>query len=253
MTKIITRTMSAFAGCSFTAAVALQDTAKESGKLPTAEEVMHKAEQAMKQIKIVQYRFAQRGHGEAAEAPPRLEGRVVLSGYRGHWVERFRVDAKVRKPGESEPVNLVAGSDGDIIYLVDEKQKKVYADIDPAVLGSQMFTILETVVGAFVSPNAFEYEKKAERIELKETTKVGDDECHVLRFQLGGGVNEIVWFIAKKDGLPRRFDWIFKGPTGEPMGASTVLTELRVNPTFDTNPFKLTVPEGFTKTDDFAP
>jgi len=225
------------------------------GKTPLdARGVLDKTEAVLKQIKTIEYRFVQRGHKDAADTPPKMEGRVVLAGpAKNMWVEKFRLDVKIRKPGELEAENLTAGSDGDTVYLVDEKQKKVHADMDPAVLGSRMFTILEAVISNFVNPDPFEYEKKAEAIELKEPVEIGDEPCHVLRFRLGGGTNEIVWFVAQRDMLPRRIDWVFQAPGGEAMGASTVLSEIRVNPTFSSDPFKLAVPAGFTKTDEFAP
>lgn len=239
---------------SFASVASAQDAAKSSSAPLDPQGVMKKAQAAMNQVNTVEYRLVQRGIDDGPDTPPKIEGRVVLSGYlTSMWVDKFRLDAKIRRPGESEPARLVAGSDGDVIYLVDEKEKKVHADIDPAVLGSNTFTILETVISNFVNPDPFEYERKAEKIELKEPVNVGDEECHVLRFQLGGGNNEIVWFVSKRDWLPRRFDWKFQGPDGTTMGSSTVLTELRVNPKLDGNPYKFTVPEGFAKTSDFAP
>jgi outer membrane lipoprotein-sorting protein len=218
-----------------------------------AQAVMRRAEEALKQIKLVEYRFAQRGYGEGLDVPPKAEGRVVLSGYSNMWVKKFRLEAKVRRPGESEPVNLTAGSDGNVTYLVDEKTKKVYADMDPAVLGSQSWPIMETLVTQLVNPDSFEYEKKASKTELKEPSKVGEEECHTLRFEFGAGSGEVVWYFSQRDFLPRRVDWVFKGPKGEVMGTQMLLMDLRVNPAFDSDPFQWSVPEGFTRTDDFAP
>lgn len=227
--------------------------AGESAALDAAG-VMRNTEAAIKQLKAVEYRFEQRNHGETLETLPRMEGRVVLAGAtKNMFVEKFHLDTKIRKPGESEPTRLRAGADGNIVYLFDDKQKKVYADIDPAVLGSQSFTIMETVIGNFLAADPFEYEKKAEKIELKEVTKVGDEECYPIRFKFGGGKYEFAWFVSKRDWLPRRIDWLFQGPDGGTVGASTILTELRTNPKFETDPFQLKVPEGYTQTDDFAP
>jgi len=36
-------------------------------------------------------------------------------------------------------------------------------------------------------------------------------------------------------------------------GFSIVLTDFRVNPKLDKDPYQLTVPDGYTKTDEFAP
>ena len=66
------------------------------------------------------------------------------------------------------------------------------------------------------------------------------------------GDQESVWFVSTKDYLPRRRDSIFIRD-GERQGTQIVLTSLEVDPKFTKSPFKLELPEGFTKTDDFAP
>ena len=65
---------------------------------------------------------------------------------------------------------------------------------------------------------------------------------------------EAVWFFSKKDYLPRRVERINTNPSGE-RGAAPQLTvaELKLDPKFKDDPYKLVVPEGYEKTDEFAP
>jgi outer membrane lipoprotein-sorting protein len=59
--------------------------------------------------------------------------------------------------------------------------------------------------------------------------------------------------LAKKDFLPRRVERTFPTQGGEMGGRQTTLSDLVVNPALEKDAFKLKLPEGFTKTDDFAP
>ncbi len=215
-------------------------------------EIIKKAEAALKDTQTVRYRFEQRGRTPEDDQVPRVDGEVILSGYRNFLVEKFRLDVKVRPPDKEESV-LKAGADGSIVYLFDVPNKKVYADMDPAVMGSQYKVIGDLMLAGLVSPDPFEYEKKAEKIEYRGRVPVEKEECDSVGFVIGGGWGEIVWFFGKKDSLPRRVDWVFKTPEGKMEGKSTVIRDLQRNPSLPPDVFKLVVPEGFTRTDDFAP
>jgi len=101
-------------------------------------------------------------------------------------VQKFRVESKVTRPGEPEPIEVIAGSDGNIVYLVDSKDKKVHADMDPAVLGAKMRFTRQSMMTYFANPEAFADEKKSESKELKGPTKVGDEECNELHIGRAG-------------------------------------------------------------------
>ena len=93
-------------------------------------------------------------------------------------------------------------------------------------------------------------EINADKAELKEDKKIGSEECYQIDVVYKGGQLKALWYFSKKDLLPRSVERIDREGQG-----STVLevTELEVDPNLPDDAFKATVPEGFKKSDDFAP
>lgn len=230
-----------------------QDTGKKDRELPDGMEILKKADAAAKALKAVQYKAATKGLGADEARLPKVEGSVVMSGWLNFTPQKFRYDVKVQRPGSSEIVEYSAGSDGNMVYLVDPSKKIAYEDIDPAVLGSNARLVSSIAVRKLLYPEAFAEEIKAEKVELKGVAKVGDQDCYEVHVHYGKDGGDGVWYFSKADFLPRRIDRMTPAPNGETGGRQTILTDLAINPKFDKDPFKLTLPEGFTKTDDFAP
>jgi len=215
--------------------------------------VLKKAAEAAKQIKTVRYAFKRQGLDADEDKSPKLSGTATLGGWAYKAVQKYRVEMKVQRPGTPEPTDVMAGSDGDIVYLIDAKAKKVYADLDPAVLGAQNAPVRVVLLSDFVDPEPFAEAMKAEKFESAGVVPVGGEDCYKIRTKPKSEGSEVIWFIAKKDFLPRRMDMIFPSRDGKPGGRTIELSNLTVNPKLDSDPFKLVVPDGFTKTDDFAP
>lgn len=234
-------------------AVAFASDSPPAGRLTDPDEILRRAREAVRQVKAVQFRFTRQGILADEGKAPRIEGTATISGWAQGWVQKFRVNSKVMRPGESEPIEVNAGADGNVVYLIDSKEKKVYADMDPAVLGSRMRFVRQSMIAYFVNPQAFEDELKSETKELKGTSKVGGDDCYEVRVARPGGSGDTVWFLSVADLLPRRLDLSFPTGEGQKGGFSIVLSELKVNPSLGSDAFSLAVPEGFTRTDDFAP
>lgn len=223
----------------------------ESAELPKAEEVLRRAEAALKGARVVRYAFLREPLSED-EKGPKAAGTVLLSGYRNMFPEKFRLDATVRKPDVDEPEKLLAGADGDLFYLFDFKAKRVHADIDTAVFGSMQMEFFSYLVTMFVNPDPFEYERRAEKTETRRKVTVGNEECYELYLKFGGGF-DTWYFFSTRDALPRRIEWAFVGPDGRKFGSRLTLSELDLDFHAKPDSFKLSVPEGFTKTDEFAP
>lgn len=237
----------------FLSSAAAQVATKKDGELTDGMEILKKADAAIKSVRLVQYKAAARGLGVDETRSPTTEGRAVLSGWQNLGPAKYRYEVKVRPPKSEDVQEYTAGSDGDITYLIDPAKKMVYADMDPAVLGSAGRMVRAISVGKLVNPEGFADELKAEKIELKGSTKVEEIDCYEVQITLGGDRGESTWAIAKTDFLPRRIVRTFPRPNGEKGGREVVLTDVKINSNPDKDPFALTVPEGFTKTDDFAP
>lgn len=217
---------------------------------PQPAEVLKKATEAAKRVESVRYTFRRHGIGADAERNPKISGTVTLGGWRHNTLDKYRVEVTVQRP-DSEPTNVLAGSDGEVVYLMDRAAKKVFADMDPAVLGSQAGVVRAVLISAFVEPDPYEDQLKAEKLEITGTVKIGDEECYAIGVPSPG--RRVTWFLSKKDYLPRGTEMAFPNREGKEGGRRMEITELVVNPQHEGDPFKLVVPEGFTKIDDFAP
>lgn len=225
---------------------------EEKSELGKATVILKKAEAALKKIKLAQYKAKYKGTAWVTAYVPSMEGSATLGELSEHDIARFRCDVKITPTGSSETIELSAGSDGDIYYLIDPKTKTVYADMDEAVLGTHSRNVQRVLLGEFVAKEPLAEDLKAEKVELKEAVEIGGEPCyqvHVTRSEAQG----LIWYISKKDYLPRRVDRLYKNPEGELGTTQLEVFELVAKPTFNMAPFRLAVPPGFSKTDEFAP
>lgn len=230
------------------------DPTKEKAELTDPVEILRKVDAAARAVKVVKYTAKSKGLLAAEARTPVAEGTAILSGYAAPMAAEWYFDIKVQRPGSAETDELSAGSDGDMFYLVDKAAKIAYEDIDPAVLGRRGQIVQRSITMIeFVHPTPFSDEINGRSQELKGITKVGDEECYEIHVAYAQGNQEAHWFVSTKDFLPRRVDRFFTAPDGGRQGTQLILTSLTVDPKFDKSPFKLALPEGFTKTDDFAP
>jgi outer membrane lipoprotein-sorting protein len=119
-------------------------------------------------------------------------------------------------------------------------------------MGSRPRDPRRVVVGSLVTDGTLRQALQAENAELKEDSDVGGEPCHQILITLGP-TRQTVLYVSKKDWLPRRMDMLYKNEAGEAGTTELVITNLKVYTKLDPAPFRLKVPEGYTKTDDFAP
>ncbi len=159
------------------------------------------------------------------------------------------------KAASSDEVELTAGSDGNVYFLIDPKSKMAYEDMDPAVIGKHERNVQRVLMPGFGAQEPFKDELEADSIELKGTAEIGDEPCHEIYVD-AKEPPDLIWYLSKKDLLPRRLVRVYpnqRDPEGEDGTTQLTISNLELNPRPEHDPFKLRVPEGFTKTDDFAP
>lgn len=233
-----------------------QDAPKKEADLSDAKEILKRADAAAKAIRVIKYTAVAKGLGADEPRRPTVTGSAIFGGWVGNGPAKYRFEVKAQKPGATDAAEYVAGTDGDIVYLIDSSAKTVYADIDPAVLGSNGRFARSILVGKIVDPDAFKDELAAEKAELKGTVSIEGHDCYQVSVDFGADRGEVIWYLSKTDFIPRKTERIFPGPNGEKGGRQVTLTNVVVNPrppADDTDPFALVVPEGFKTTDDFAP
>jgi hypothetical protein len=220
--------------------------------LTDPKEVLRKSQEALKAATVVSYRAEYKPEGWVTEFVPKVDGTATVGKQTSQAVDRFYTEVKFAKPGTEDVKQYTAGCDGNEYYLVDAAGKTVYQDLDPAVLGSQSRHIRRLVLTEFGEAEPFAEAFKKGELELKGTSKVGEEECYEVVIK---GLNPptMVWWISTKDFLPRQVKRVLMREGKE---GSTLLTLDRLKLAKyekDKEPFKLEVPAGYTKTGDFAP
>ena len=139
--------------CAFSGEPEQKGTGSPAAKAEAADpmEVLKKAEEALKKVKQVTYKAQYKGTEWVTAFVPSLEGTAMLGEPSEYDIARFRCEVKLTPRGESEAVELSAGSDGDLYYLIDPAKKIVYADIDEAVLGKHQRDLQRVLLRDFVA------------------------------------------------------------------------------------------------------
>jgi hypothetical protein len=234
--------------------------AKKETKGPTKKPVTHdqavaflkKVDAAAKAVKSVKYKgsFTRIQGDQRSEI---VEGAAYMAGEFTGGYTVFKFDVTVRRGGSEEVLKFTAGGDGEEFYLVDHQTKMVYADLDPAVIGFDGRTAQSIGMIEFIHATPFSDEIHATSCEMKETATVGGEACQVIRVVYAGGIGQVAdWYFSKKDFLPRRVDRHMEFG-GRKMSTEQIVTDLVVDPKVERKELAPFVPEGFTKTDDFAP
>lgn len=228
-----------------------EDPPKPSTPAPEAVEFAKKIAEALRNAKVVSYKAAYTPTGWVAQRVPSVEGTATVGDQSKHKIDAFTVKVKMRKAGSEEVTEMEAGSDGNEYFLIDAKAKTCYKDLDPAVLGAQGRNVQRIVLRDFASSEPLADIIKGGEIELRGDAKVGEEECREIYMKFPD-TGAMVWSVSKKDYLPRKVTRLVKGEEGEAT-TELIISDLVVNPQFVRNPFEMICPEGFKKTDEFAP
>jgi outer membrane lipoprotein-sorting protein len=228
-----------------------QAPAKE--QQPEAIEILKKVDAATKAVDSVRYKATSVPSGPAAAGAASSEGTVVMEGWTGRGPQRFRVDARMKRPDDPAPVEMSAGGNGDEYFLIDRSTKKAYVDMDPNVLGRSGQRLMGLMMLEFVHDKPFDDELNANVVKLLGKEVVEGEECYKIEIGYGGGQGTTTWFFSTKDYLPRRRIQPFRNREGAEGTVERTISALEVAPKLDASIFKLQLPEGFQKIDDFAP
>lgn len=224
----------------------------EDPKHKEAVDILKKVDAATKALTTVSYKASTQGEGWLASRVTKMEGTVVASGKWESELGKLRVDAKATMPDSAESRAFSIGNTGEEFYLIDPDKKLVYADLDPQVMGSDGRLATNLLMREFNHPTPFSDEINSEKAEIIGSEKVGDQDCYVINVNYSPKV-EAVWYFSKKDFLPRRVDRINLSPTGERGKGQLIVTDLVTDVKNADTAFNLAIPEGYEKTDEFAP
>ncbi len=230
----------------------LAEEKTSGGKLPEAVEILKKADAAAKEVHSVRYTIKTTAFGVASSFASVLEGETVMVGWSGTGPEKFftRVRTKSRS---GEPVDVTAGGDGEVYFLIDHTSKKAYEDIDPEVIGSNASAVAVANLQEFVHDAPFDEQMKGETIGFEGEESVDGEDCYKIRLEDYGGRVESTWYFSKKDYLPRKRVQHYDFPDRGKGRLEISVSDLELEPELAADLFKLKLPDGYEQSDDFAP
>jgi outer membrane lipoprotein-sorting protein len=236
-------------------AAVLPAAAEEAAQSPQAVEILRKADAAIKKVDSVRYHVKSVPEGVATRFRAPAEGVAVLSGWDEEMDAPRGFFAQVRTTmGESgEPFELTGGGDGETFFVLDHGTKKAYEDMDPGVLGGGARALRGVQVLEFVHDAPFDDELGAESITLEGERSVFGEVCHAIRVKYAGGQGESTWLFSKADFLPRGRIQHFTIPDAGEGKIETIISVLEVNVEVSPDLFRMHLPEGYERVDDFMP
>ena len=212
-------------------------------------DILKKVDAAAKAVKTVRYDGALTGVGRDGKAFE-IKGKVVARRETDGNPESYVYDVHAKRGDAAESKRLTVGGNGDMFYLINWEKKIAYEDIDPAVVGREGRAVMGIYMREFTHPKPFSDEIDAPGVEIRDSAKVGDEDCYVIHVDYGARGRPSTWYFSKKDYLPRQRDMHFPG-------ASTprrhTIMNLKIDTAVTDDEFVLHLPDGFEKTDDFAP
>ena len=229
---------------------ALQTKADE---LTDPVEILRKADEAAKAVKSVKYKVSYKGGGAAGAQAPTIEGTVLMDGWFESAPDKFVCEANIKQPGSSEVRAITAGSDTRTFYVIDHQAKVAYVDVFPQVIGTIGRPVLSLRMVEFLHPNPFRDEINGREQQLRGSKKIGGEDCYEVYVVYSNRLQQAIWYISKKDYLPRSVIRRQPGPSGERLEEQWTLTDVVVDPQAGKEPFKLRLPAGYTRTNDPAP
>ncbi len=217
--------------------------------------ILKKSEAVMKRLGRISYSADYKGTGWIKEFVPSVSG-IVVVGKRSKWdVTEFYCHVKITPTGSTDVIDLTAGSDGDVYFLIDPKTKIAHEDMDPIVQGKYSRDLQRVVLTEFAAEHPFGEDLKPESVTWKGSESIGGVDCHHIHIATETPPALDV-YVAKNDYVLRRVTRTYanrEDPKKKPGTSDLTLTELTIDPPARRSPFKLHLPDGYTKTDEFAP
>jgi hypothetical protein len=232
--------------------VAAAEPAKTAPELTDAKAILERSVEATQKLKTVSYELDYQVSGWFTNFMPNIRGTVVMGKETKHEVKRFQCTLKVEPSGSGEPFELTAGADGTRFYIVDHQTKTVHADIDPGVFGKNRYTVEFSLPREFGMAKPFEDTLQGGEMRLEEAKEIDGEACYGLWLKPKTEPGA-TWYFSKRDFLPRRISFSAEDKDGHKATAEITIRKLVVNPTFAKDPFEVAVPEGYRRTEEFAP
>jgi len=238
-------------GLTSASCLAISNAGSADASLKTPSEVFKKSAAAIVSAKRLGYHAQYEATDWVKAFAPNVSGTVVVGKRSEFDLDEFYCNVEIKPDDSDKTQQFTAGSDGDVYFLIDSTTKTAYVDMDPSVLGSHGRDIQRVVVRELTAKKPFSEAIEDGKAELTGTRSINEEPCYEIRIK-GDSPAETVWYLSTNDFLPRRIERIYKRE-GKAGSILLTLSSLVINPKTPASPFKLSLPKGFTKTDEFAP
>ena len=239
--------------CLVPATIRAQD---KKGGLTDPVEILKKVDVTCKAVKSVKYDLVFERTAWSRSPAVKLKGSVIMVGplINGQPTKYF-VDVETTQGDSAEVQRITSGCDGEVFYVVDHQNKKAYEDIDAAVIGSFGRYLRPTPMIEFLHETPYSDEINGKSRELKGFKEINGVDCYEIHVvYTAENAPPTIWFFGKEDFLPRcRVDEVMVEQGPEKFTQKRILANVVADPKLPAGIFKLKLPEGYTKTDDFAP
>ena len=231
-----------------------EEKEKKTKELTDPTEILQKVDAAAKAVTTASYDVKLKADVDGAPQFDTFGGRVIISGWDYRLPTKWFVDLRTTPPNGTEPQRITSGGDGETFYVTDHRNKKAYEDIDPNVLGSFVRLLVPAWTIEFVVAEPFTDEINGKVKELKGSKVIGGVDCYEIYVVYSTpGAPAATWYFSKHDFLPRGRIDERKLEDGRTYHQERMLSNLVVDSKLEEDVFKLKLPEGYTKTDEFAP
>ncbi len=164
--------------------------------------IMTKVNAVAHAINTVSFDMVITGEGAMAAQVGSMQAKVIASGQTPAGPKKFRIEATL-KPARGDAFKTTLCNTGEMFYALNHRDKLLHQDIEASVAGF-LGDAQQAIVNEFHLDDPFQDEIKA-KIDLRESKQIGGVDCWQVHLIFDGADagSETLWFIGKKDFLPR--------------------------------------------------
>lgn len=213
---------------------------------PEAAQILRKAAHVAASLKSIGYsaKYVPESHDKTGA--PAIDATVIAMRGSSPSSHRISIMGTTQSPQQPRQAAFAYACDGATVYWVDHNEKKF--SIAPAAR-SYFFERQAVFPEHYFSPDAYEQELKAPRVNLQPSQTIGHVPCHVVKVEYDvKGQASAMFFLGQRDFLLRRIERRSNQPgVGQSQGSVFSVSSMQINPTLSDEIFTLKPPAGFNE------
>ncbi len=203
--------------------------------------VLREAEAALRNAGVIRYKAKAGADGLMSFRLPEMEGTVTVQAAGATEIPRFRLDAMIKMKAKPEPFRFEMAADGVTVWSADHSRSLFRGTTDP----QGVYPAAPLLMRELGRATPFARELEAKSVEHAGVETVSGVECDVVTAVLSPK-EEVHWFIAKTDRLPRQMHRLVPVPNGKSTIYCTI-ESIETGLQVPDSTFVLPKPDGFTE------